>query len=138
MSPRLDAAGRSCHPLRVGLFDKLFKPAPTVLPERVRDFATFEKRVLDSELPVIVDVWSATCAPCKKLEPILVDVATRYAGKVRVVEIGTADTEPQLLAALAVQATPTLIMYKGGEELGRVSGLRPSTWFDEMIAAEMS
>lgn len=121
----------------MGLFDFL-KPAPPVLPSRVRSMAQFEKLVLDSDVPVIVDVWSATCAPCKKLEPVLVDVATRYAGKVRVVEIGTADTERELLAALEVQSTPTLIMYKGGEELGRVSGLRPSSWFDQMIAAEMS
>ncbi|MBN8611448.1 MAG: thioredoxin family protein [Deltaproteobacteria bacterium] len=121
----------------MGLFD-FFKPAPQVLPERVRSMAQFEAKVLESDVPVIVDVWSATCAPCKKLEPILVDVATRHAGKVRVVEIGTADAERELLAALEVQSTPTLIMYKGGEELGRVSGLRPSSWFDQMIAAEMS
>jgi thioredoxin-like negative regulator of GroEL len=121
----------------MGLFD-MFKPAKPVLPERVRSMKDFEDKVLESNLPVIVDVWSATCAPCKKLEPVLLDVATRYAGKVRVVEIGTADSEPKLLAALDVQATPTLIMYKQGEELGRVSCLRPSTWFDQMIAAEMS
>lgn len=125
-------------PLGMGLLDKLFKPAPQVLPERVRSMKDFESKVLESEIPVIVDVWSATCAPCKKLEPILVDVATRHAGKVRVVEIGTADTERALLAALEVSSTPTLIMYRGGEELGRVSGLRPSSWFDQMIAAEMS
>ena len=122
----------------MGLLDKLFKPAPQVLPERVRTMKQFEDKVLESDVPVIVDVWSATCAPCKKLEPVLIDVATRHAGKVRVVEIGTSDAEPKLLAALEVQATPTLIMYKAGEELGRVSGLRPSTWFDQMIAAEMS
>lgn len=122
----------------MGLFDKLFKPAPAVQPSRVRSMKEFEQLVLDSDVPVIVDVWSATCAPCKKLEPVLVDVATRYAGKVRVVEIGTGDSERELLAALEVSSTPTLIMYKSGEELGRVSGLRPSTWFDQMIAAEMS
>lgn len=121
----------------MGLFD-IFKPAKQVVPERVRSMKDFESKVLDSEIPVIVDVWSATCAPCKKLEPILLDVATRYDGKVRVVEIGTADTARELLAALEVQSTPTLIMYKAGEELGRVSGLRPSSWFDQMIAAEMS
>ena len=121
----------------MGLFD-IFKPAPQVLPERVRSMKDFDAKVLESEIPVIIDVWSATCAPCKKLEPILVDVATRYAGKVRVVEIGTADAERELLAALDVSSTPTLIMYKAGEELGRVSGLRPSSWFDQMIAAEMS
>ncbi|MFN7700732.1 MAG: thioredoxin family protein [Deltaproteobacteria bacterium] len=122
----------------MGLLDKLFKRAPQVIPARVRTLEEFERVVLDSEIPVIVDVWSATCAPCKKLEPILVDVATRYEHRVRIVEIGTADAERDLLAALAVQATPTLIMYRAGEELGRVSGLRPSSWFDQMIAAEMS
>jgi thioredoxin-like negative regulator of GroEL len=122
----------------MGLLDKLFKRAPQVVPARVRTLEEFERVVLDSEIPVIVDVWSATCAPCKKLEPILVDVATRYEHRVRIVEIGTADAERDLLAALAVQATPTLIMYRAGEELGRVSGLRPSSWFDQMIAAEMS
>ncbi len=122
----------------MGLLDKLFKPAPAVHPERVRTMKDFEAKVLDSDIPVIIDVWSATCAPCKKLEPILIDVATRHAGKVRVVEIGTNDTERELLAALEVQSTPTLIMYKRGEELGRVSGLRPSTWFDQMIEKEMS
>ncbi len=122
----------------MGLLDKLFKPTPKMLPERVRTMADFEAKVLDSELPVIIDVWSPTCMPCKHLEPVLVDVATRYQGKVRVVEIDLASTEPKLIGALAVQATPTLIMYKKGDELGRVSGVRNSGWFDQMIAAEMS
>lgn len=122
----------------MGLFDKLFKASPKVLPQAVRSMADFEAKVLDSEIPVIIDVWSPTCMPCKHLEPILVDVATRYDGKVRVVEIDLASTEPALIGALGVQATPTLIMYKKGDELGRVSGVRGSGWFDQMIATEMS
>ena len=80
----------------MGLLDKLFKRAPQVVPARVRTLEEFERVVLDSEIPVIVDVWSATCAPCKKLEPILIDVATRYEHRVRIVEIGTAEILDQL------------------------------------------
>lgn len=121
----------------MGLLDKLFGSNPQVLPTSVRDLKTFEREVEKSDVPVIVDVWGPSCGPCKKLEPVLVDVATRYAGKVKVVEIST-ESEPQLLAELGVRATPTLIIYKGGQELGRSTGYRPGAWFDDMIAAELA
>ena len=123
----------------MGFFDRLLGgPAKApVLPERVRDSATFRRMVLESEQPVIVDVWSPSCGPCKKLEPVLIDVATRYAGKVRIVEIATADADPMLLARLDVRATPTLLVFDRGEELGRSTGYRPASWFDQMIEAEL-
>lgn len=122
----------------MGLLDRLFGGPPRVLPERVRDLDAFRKIVLQSDLPVIVDVWSATCAPCKKLEPVLIDVATRYAGKVKIAEIGTADADPRLLAKIDVRATPTLLVFEGGQEIGRTTGYRPAEWFDQMIAAELA
>lgn len=123
----------------MGWLDRLLggAEAARVLPERVRDVASYRRVVLGSKLPVIVDVWSPSCGPCKKLEPVLIDVATRYAGKVRVAEIGT-DAEPALLAELAVRATPTLLVFDAGKELGRSVGYRPASWFDEMIAKEFS
>lgn len=123
----------------MGWLDKLLggSDEARVLPERVRDVATFRRVVLESETPVIVDVWSPSCGPCKKLEPVLIDVATRHAGKVRVAEIGT-DAEPALLARLEVRATPTLVVFDGGKELGRTVGYRPASWFDEMIERELS
>lgn len=120
----------------MGLLDRLFGTAPQVLPTSIRDLKTFEREVEKSELPVIVDVWGPSCGPCKKLEPVLIEVATRHQGKVKVVEIST-EAEPQLLAELGVRATPTLIIYKGGEELGRSTGYRPASWFDQMIEAEL-
>lgn len=121
----------------MGWLDKLFGGGARVMPERVRDLATFRKVVLRSDRPVIVDVWSPTCGPCKKLEPVLIDVATRHADRVKVVEIATADAEPALLAKLGVRATPTLIVYDRGEEIGRQTGFRPAEWFDRMIEAEL-
>ena len=121
----------------MGLLDWIFGGAgKKVVPERVRDVASYERLVLGSDRPVIVDVWSPSCAPCKKLEPVLIDVATRFADRVRVVEIGIADAEPRLVARLGVQSTPTLIIVHRGRELGRQSGWRPASWFEQMIEAE--
>jgi thioredoxin len=119
----------------MGFLDKFLGGRPKVTPDPVRDLDTFSERVLKSDIPVIVDVWSESCAPCKKMAPVLVNVATKYEGRVRVVEIDTT-SEPALLARLGVRATPTLIMYEGGHEVGRMAGFRPEGWFDEMIAAE--
>lgn len=103
--------------------------------EPVRTAAQFQTIVLDSPLPVIVDVWSQSCAPCRRLVPVLEGVAARYRERVRVVEIST-EADPALLSRLRVRATPTLILFEDGEELGRTTGFRPPNWFHEMIAAE--
>lgn len=122
----------------MGLLDRLFGGGggAKVLPDRVRDLDAFRKLVLRSDIPVIVDVWSASCGPCKKLEPVLIEVATRHQGRVRLVEVGTADADPKLLTRLDVRATPTLIVFDRGEEVGRSTGFRPASWFDTMIETE--
>jgi len=120
----------------MGFFERLFATAKPVLPTTVRTLSDFEREVQRSEVPVIVDVWGPSCGPCKKLEPVLIEVATKHAGKVKVVEIST-DADPRLLGELAVRSTPTLIIYRSGEELGRSTGYRPTAWFDDMIAAEL-
>src|SRR5690606_40125308 len=119
---------------RMGFFGGLF--GPKVQPTPVRDLASFEAQVLKSDKPVIVDVWGPRCPPCQKLAPVLIDVATKHRERVHVVEICAADTDPQLLGRLDVRATPTLIIYHRGEELGRSTGFRPSAWFDDMLDAE--
>lgn len=120
----------------MSLLSRLFRSRPKVVPESVRDLASYEALVLQSELPVIVDVWSPTCPPCKQLEPVLVDIATRFADRVRVVEIGIGDADPALVGKLGVRATPTLIVFDRGRELGRETGYRPASWFEQMIEAE--
>jgi thioredoxin-like negative regulator of GroEL len=119
----------------MGILDRLFGSSREVAPTPIRDLDTFRTVVLESEIPVVLDVWSATCAPCRKLVPVLVEIATRYEGRVRVAEVSL-DSELALLETLAVQATPTIIVYDRGEELGRMAGYRPASWFDEMIATE--
>ena len=120
----------------MGFLSRLFGGAPAVHPTSVSTAAQFEALVSDGDLPVILDVWSPTCAPCKKLVPVLTEVATRHDGRVRVIEVNAAAAEPALLRILNVRATPTLVLYDGGEEIGRVTGFRPTSWFNEMIEVE--
>ena len=98
----------------MGILSKLFGPSHRVVPTAVRSLDSFRREVLESDVPVIVDVWSESCAPCRQLVPVLVDVATRHEGRVRVAEIA-ADPEPALLSRLQVRATPTLIIFEGGQ-----------------------
>jgi thioredoxin-like negative regulator of GroEL len=119
----------------MSLLGKLFGVRPDVIPTHIETRDDFARHVLQSDIPVIVDVWSETCAPCKQLVPVLIKVATKYEGKVRVAELST-QAEPRLLAELAVRATPTILVFEGGVEIGRMAGYRPAGWFDEMIATE--
>ena len=124
------------HSLAVmGFFSRASKPKVT--PTAIQTFDAWREAVIESDLPTILNVWSGSCPPCKRMVPVLEKVATRYAGKVQVVSVGT-DAEPALLMELQIRATPTTIIYRGGEELGRMPGFRPVAWFDAMIEAELS
>jgi thioredoxin-like negative regulator of GroEL len=120
----------------MGWIANLFGGKPKVLPEHVSDLASYRALVLESPVPVLVDVWSETCAPCRALEPVLIEVATHYAGRIRVAEINSTSADAALLERIAVRATPTILVYDRGQELGRSSGFRPKSWFDEMIRVE--
>lgn len=111
--------------------------ADTVEPTAITTLGQWRKIVQDGPLPVILEVWSDTCPPCRRMVPVLQKVATRYAGKVHVVTVGTG-ADPTLLRHLRVRATPTLVIYRSGEELGRMTGFRPVAWFEQMIAAELT
>jgi thioredoxin len=119
----------------VGLLSKLFG-GETIHPTPVRTVGEFRELVTESELPVIVDMWSPTCGPCKRLGPVLTKVATKYKDRVRVIEIDTSTAQREVLAGLNISAVPTLILYEAGEEFHRITGYRPPSWFDEMIATE--
>ena len=115
----------------MGLFAKVFGGRPSVSPTPILSTADLDQATASG--PVIVNVWSPTCVPCRKLVPVLEGVATEYADRVGVVEVNSHAAESGLLRRLRVQATPTIIVFEDGHELGRMTGFRPRGWFDEMI-----
>lgn len=81
----------------------------------------FEKEVLQSDKPTIVDFWAEWCGPCKMLAPVLEAVGEQMGDKLKVVKVDT-DQNQDLAAKYRVSAIPTLILFKGGEEKERIVG----------------
>lgn len=86
--------------------------------------ATFVGEVLESDLPVVVDIWAAWCGPCKAIAPILEHLATEYAGRVKIVKID-ADANPETVTTAGVTSIPTLSFYRGGERVDMLIGAHP-------------
>lgn len=76
--------------------------------------SSFDKDVLESNVPVIVDFWAEWCGPCRMLLPILEEVAPELEGKVKIVKVNL-DQNPQTAARFNVRSIPTLIMFKDGQ-----------------------
>ena len=83
----------------------------------------FEEQVLASPLPVLLDVWAPWCVPCRGMEPVIEELAASLSGRVRVAKLNL-DRNPQSAARLKIQGVPTLIVFQGGHEVGRMVGAR--------------
>lgn len=103
----------------MGILSRLFGPgAPKVMPVHVND-SNCVAEVMRSDVPVVLDVWGPGCGPCKMMEPIVISLAGRYQGRVKVAELNAAESGATA-ARLGVLGTPTILFFKGRREVDRV------------------
>ena len=76
--------------------------------------ASFEKAVLQSPVPVLVDFWAGWCGPCKMVAPLLDEIAKESEGRFRIAKVNI-DDDPALMQRFNVRAVPTLLFFNGGE-----------------------
>ncbi len=84
--------------------------------------ASFEKAVLRSPIPVLVDIWAPWCGPCRLIAPVLDEIARESEGRFRIAKIN-ADDEPELLGKFKVRGVPTLLFFNGGELRHQITGV---------------
>jgi thioredoxin 1 len=84
----------------------------------------FETKVVKSDTPVLVDFWAPWCGPCRAIAPVVEELAGEYDGKVTFAKLNT-DENQRTAMKFGVMAIPTLLMFKGGNEVARITGVQP-------------
>jgi thioredoxin 1 len=122
--------------LLFGCRNAQFFPGTPAQPSRLEHVtaATFEDRVLKCDKPVLVDFYAEWCGPCKKLEPLLEDFSDDHA-EIRVVQVNV-DENADLARRYRVEAMPTLLVIRDGQEASRSVGLIPKQNLAQLVQAK--
>src|SRR4029434_2326710 len=127
VTPKRGPSGRKAH-----FQERIFMSAAV---KHVSD-ATFDKDVLQSGHPVLVDFWAEWCGPCKMFAPVLDEVAKEYGGKITVAKLDI-DAHPSTPGKYGIRGIPTVILYKGGQahaqKVGALTKSQLTAWIDSNI-----
>ena len=93
---------------------------------------TFDREVLQSDLPVLVDFWASWCGPCRMLGPVVAQIAEEQAGKAKVCKINV-DEQPALAARYGIASIPTVMVFRNGKVANTAVGFRPKAQLEALL-----
>ena len=93
---------------------------------------TFDREVLQSDLPVLVDCWASWCGPCRMLSPVIAQIAEEQAGKAKVCKINV-DEQPALAARYGIASIPTVMVFRNGKVANTAVGFRPKAQLEALL-----
>jgi len=94
----------------------------------------FQKEVLESSIPVLVDLWAPWCMPCRMISPIVEELGNDNQGKLKVCKLNT-DENQNIAARYGIQGIPTLLFFKDGQEVDRIVGVTPKPIIQKKLDA---
>jgi len=105
-------------------------------PQDVND-KEFGTEVIDSDIPVLVDFWAEWCGPCKRIAPVIEELANEYDGKVKFVKVNV-DDNPETPVKYGVRSIPMLLIFKGEAPVGQLLGNHPKSVIQARLEAAMT